>query len=112
MDGVERLYSIERVGSYPVYVSYGLSLTVLRRMWLFDLLLFGAFAVAAAVALFSVSLLALRRVRNEQRLVEQWQGEVARRQLVEQTLSQSQKMEALGQLTRLVLERGGQRTLP
>jgi two-component system NtrC family sensor kinase len=99
MDGVERLYSIERVGSYPVYVSYGLSLTGLRRMWLFDLLLFGAFAVAAAVALFSVSLLALRRVRNEQRLVEQWQGEVARRQLVEQTLRQSQKMEALGQLT-------------
>ena len=99
MDGVERLYSIERVGSYPVYVSYGLSLTGLRWMWLFDLLLFGAFAVAAAVALFSVSLLALRRVRNEQRLVEQWQGEVARRQLVEQTLRQSQKMEALGQLT-------------
>ena len=51
------------------------------------------------MALFSVSLLALRRVRNEQRLVEQWQGEVARRQLVEQTLRQSQKMEALGQLT-------------
>jgi two-component system NtrC family sensor kinase len=99
MDRIERLYSIERVGSYPVYVSYGLSLTGLRRMWLFDLLLFGAFAVAAAVALFSVSLLALRRVRNEQRLVEQWQGEVARRQLVEQTLRQSQKMEALGQLT-------------
>jgi two-component system, NtrC family, sensor kinase len=99
MDSIERLYSIERVGSYPVYVSYGLSLTGLRRIWLFDLLLFGAFAVAAAVALFSVSLLALRRVRNEQRLVEQWQGEVARRQLVEQTLRQSQKMEALGQLT-------------
>jgi two-component system, NtrC family, sensor kinase len=99
MDGIERVYSIERVGRYPVYVSYGLSLTGLRRAWLLDLLIFGAFAVTAAVALFSVSLLALRRVRNEQQLIEQWQGEVARRQLVEQTLRQSQKMEALGQLT-------------
>ena len=99
MDGIERLYSIEPVGSYPVYVSYGLSLTGLKRIWLLDLLIFGAFAVAAAVALFSVSLLALRRLRNEQRLVEQWQGEVARRQLAEQSLRQSQKMEALGQLT-------------
>ena len=99
MDGIERLYSIVPVGSYPVYVSYGLSLTSLRRAWLLDLLIFGAFAVAAAVALFSVSLLALRRLRNEQRLVEQWQGEVARRQLAEETLRQSQKMEALGQLT-------------
>ena len=99
MDGIERLYSIERVGRYPVYVSYGLSLTGLRRIWLLDLLIFGAFAVTAAVALFSVSLLALRRMRNEQQLIEQWQGEVARRQLAEQTLRQSQKMEALGQLT-------------
>ena len=99
MDGIERLYSVVPVGSYPVYVSYGLSLTSLRRTWLLDLLIFGAFAVAAAVALFSVSLLALRRVRSEQQLIEQWQGEVARRQLAEQTLRQSQKMEALGQLT-------------
>ena len=99
MDRIERLYSIEPVGSYPVYVSYGLSLTGLKRIWLLDLLIFGAFAVAAAVALFSVTLLALRRLRNEQRLVEQWQGEVARRQLAEQSLRQSQKMEALGQLT-------------
>jgi two-component system NtrC family sensor kinase len=99
MDGIERLYTVVRVGHYPVYVSYGLSLTGLRRVWLMDVLIFGAFAVAAAVALFSVSLLALRRVRNEQQLIEQWQGEVARRQLAEQSLRQSQKMEALGQLT-------------
>jgi two-component system NtrC family sensor kinase len=99
MDGIERIYSIVPVGHYPVYVSFGRSVASLRRMWLLDFLIFGAFAVAAAVALFSVSLLALRRVRNEQRLIEQWQGEVARRQLVEQTLRQSQKMEALGQLT-------------
>jgi two-component system, NtrC family, sensor kinase len=99
LDGIERFHSIVPVGNYPVYVSYGLSLAGLTSMWLIDLMMFGFFAATASVGLFLVSLLALRRVRSEQRLVEQWQDEVQRREQAEQTLRQTQKMEALGQLT-------------
>jgi two-component system NtrC family sensor kinase len=99
LDGIERVHSIVPVGNYPVYVSYGVSVTAMRKQWLLDVLLFGAFATSAAIALFAVSLLALRRVRNEQRLTRQWQEEVQRRESAEAALRQTQKMEALGQLT-------------
>ena len=99
LDGIERFHTMVQVGNYPVYVSYGLSLTALRRQWMMDLLLFGFFAAIASIGLSSVSLLALRRVRNEQRLVVQWQDEVHRREAAEHALRQTQKMEALGQLT-------------
>ena len=99
LDGVERVHSIVPVGNYPVYVSYGVSVTAMRKLWLLDMLMFGAFAVSAAVALFAVSHLALRRVRNEQQLIGQWREEVQRRESAENALRQTQKMEALGQLT-------------
>ena len=99
LDGIERVHTIVPVGNFPVYVSYGLSLSGLRSMWLLDLLLFGAFSLAASAGLFSVSLLALRRVRNEQQLVEQWRDEIHRREQAESALQQTQKMDALGKLT-------------
>jgi two-component system NtrC family sensor kinase len=99
LEGIERIHAIVPVGQYPVYVSYGLSLTGLTSLWLVDLAIFGFFAASASIGLFSVSLMALRRVRSEQRLVHQWQDEVHRREQAEQTLRQTQKMEALGQLT-------------
>jgi two-component system NtrC family sensor kinase len=99
LDGIERIHTIVPVGKYPVYVSYGLSMTGLARMWLLDLVMFGIFAVSASIGLFSVSLLALRRVRSEQGLVARWQDEVHRREQAEQVLRQTQKMDALGQLT-------------
>jgi two-component system NtrC family sensor kinase len=99
LDGIDRIHAIVQVGNYPVYVSYGLSLAAMTSMWLVDLAIFGFFAASASVGLFLVSLLALRRVRSEQRLVQQWQDEVHRREQAEHTLRQTQKMEALGQLT-------------
>src|SRR4029079_11414170 len=67
--------------------------------WLLDVAMIGLFAVSASLGLFCVSLLALRRVRSEQRLVARWQDDVHRREQAEQVLRQTQKMEALGQLT-------------
>ena len=99
LDGIERIHTIVPVGKYPVYVSYGLSMAGLARMWLLDLVMFGLFAVSASIGLFSASLLALRRVRSEQGLVARWQDEVHRREQAEQVLRQTQKMDALGQLT-------------
>jgi two-component system NtrC family sensor kinase len=99
LDGIERFHAIEPVGSYPVYVSYGLAMAGLNRIWLTDVQVYALFAVGASIGLVSVGWLALRRARNEQQLVEQWQDEVHRREAAEQALRQTQKMEALGQLT-------------
>lgn len=99
LDGIERIHAIEPVGDYPVYVSYGLALSGLTNLWLLDISVYAMFALGASVSLVSVSWLALRQARNEQRLVIQWQEEVHRRESAEQALRQTQKMEALGQLT-------------
>jgi two-component system NtrC family sensor kinase len=99
LDGIERMHTLAQVGTYPVFVSYGLSLKALRGTWLIDLLFFGIFAALTSIGLFLVTLLALRRLRNEQRVVAQWQDEVHRREQAEHALWQTQKMEALGQLT-------------
>ena len=99
LDGIERIHAIEQVGQYPVHVSYGLSLAGMYRKWQGDLIIFAMFAVGAAAALCAITWLALRRARVQQRVIEQWQDEVHRREAVEEALRQTQKMEALGQLT-------------
>jgi two-component system NtrC family sensor kinase len=99
LDGVERLHALQKVGPYPVYVSFGLSFGSLRATWLRDILVYALFAVGGSVGLCAVGGLALRRARNEQALVAQWQDEVRRRESAENALRQTQKMEALGQLT-------------
>jgi two-component system NtrC family sensor kinase len=99
LDGIDRIHAVEQVGPYPVYVSYGLAMSDLKRLWLTDVSIYAVFALGASISLVSVGWLALRRARNEQRLVVQWQDEVHRRESAEQALRQTQKMEALGQLT-------------
>jgi two-component system NtrC family sensor kinase len=99
LDGIERIHAIEKVGQYPVHVSYGLSLAGMYREWKNDLAIFAVFAIGAAAGLCAITWLALRRARAQERVIEQWQDEVHRREAVEQALRQTQKMEALGQLT-------------
>jgi NO-binding membrane sensor protein with MHYT domain/signal transduction histidine kinase/CheY-like chemotaxis protein len=99
LDQVGRIHAYQRIGEYPVYVSYGLSLAALGREWRANLLAFGTVAGLAALALMSLSLYALRRAKQERRLFGQWQTELERRQTAEEALRQSQKMEAVGQLT-------------
>jgi signal transduction histidine kinase/ActR/RegA family two-component response regulator len=99
LDGISRIHAFQRVGDYPVYVSYGLSLTSVAREWRANLLTFGAIAALAALALSSLSLFALRGSRQERRLFDRWREETGRRETAEEALRQSQKMEAVGQLT-------------
>jgi hypothetical protein len=99
LDGISRIHAFQRVGDYPVYVSYGLSLTSVAREWRANLLTFGAIAALAALALSSMSLFALRGSRQERRIFARWQEETGRRETAEGGAAQSQKMEAVGQLT-------------
>src|SRR4029079_6689284 len=98
LDGIDRIPAIEHIGRYPVYVSYGLSIAGMTRLWRDDVIVFAIFAGGAAIALFAVTLLALRRTLEQRRLIAQWQDEVHRRETAEEALRQTQKMEALGQL--------------
>ncbi|MDQ4060930.1 MAG: ATP-binding protein, partial [Pseudomonadota bacterium] len=99
LDRVERVHAYRRIGRHPVYVSYGLSLAAVAREWRANLLTFGTVAVLASLALLSVSVLALRRARQERRMFMRWQEEARRRESAEEALHQAQKMEAVGQLT-------------
>jgi signal transduction histidine kinase len=99
LDSTTRIHAFQRVGLYPVYVSYGLSLASVKREWLSNIIAFGVVAGLAAVALSSLSLFALRRADQERLTFKRWQEESERRELAEDALRQSQKMEAVGQLT-------------
>jgi signal transduction histidine kinase/ActR/RegA family two-component response regulator len=99
LDGIERVHAYQRVGTYPVYVSYGYGLRSVEREWRANLLTFGIVTGLASLALLALSLLAMRRARREQMVFADYRAEVARREEAEARLRQSQKMEAVGQLT-------------
>ncbi|WP_247886925.1 hybrid sensor histidine kinase/response regulator [Azospirillum sp. SYSU D00513] len=98
-DGVPRIIGYRRLGDYPVYILYGIAESEVSGAWAdrtkFDLL----FAVPATLGLMLTSWLALRRARREAEAVQRWAVELKAREALEDTLRQSQKMEALGQLT-------------
>ncbi|HEV7601891.1 MAG TPA: ATP-binding protein [Bradyrhizobium sp.] len=92
LDNVERKVAYRRVSGFPVYVVAGLETQAIRSQWFAQMsnhLIFGLPATAALVALV---LLALKRTRR-------FYEEAARRQVAENALKQSQRLEALGQLT-------------
>lgn len=63
LDGNLRVYAHRRVGSWPVYVSFGADEAALLERWHANLRAYGAVAVAAALTLLLVAWLALRRAQ-------------------------------------------------
>ncbi len=99
IDGTPRTFVYSRLPNYGLYVSMGLDNKAIIETWFRDLASHLMFGIPATIALFSVSLVALRRTeRAEMAHTQLWQ-EVARRELTERALRQSQKMEAVGRLT-------------
>jgi signal transduction histidine kinase len=106
LDGVERLTGYSKLAHYPIYVAYGMARATIAEQWHRDVVIYGLIAAAGALSLYLVSLLALRRSQKEQLAMARWREtatglrqEILRRQSVEATLRQAQKMEAIGQLT-------------
>ncbi len=92
LDGIERKVAWRRVAGFPVFVVAGLETEAIRAQWFAQMgnhLIFGLPATAALVA---IVLLALTRTRR-------FYEEATRRQAAENALKQSQRLEALGQLT-------------
>jgi len=98
-DGQRRLVSLRRVTPYPVLLAATLPYARLEREWVNKALIPLGFAIAAMLALGAASWMALRTARDEHAATREWRREAARREKAEQALRESQRMEAMGQLT-------------
>ncbi len=106
MDGVQRIFGFERVGAYPVVIGFGITASSALAPWWRNMWGYGLVAALSSLALLGVSSIAIRRIVLEGRATVRWrksaallEAEMAERAKVEEQLRQSQKMEAVGQLT-------------
>ncbi len=92
IDGFQRRIAYRKLGYANLYVSDGLQTDVIVWDWMRTMAAHLIFGVPATIFLCVLVLLAMRRTRA-------FYAEAERRDLAEQALRQSQKMEAVGQLT-------------
>jgi two-component system, NtrC family, sensor kinase len=106
VDGIERMNAYARLDPYPVFISFSIETRAILALWRENVMLYGVFSAMAAVALGGLSLLFIRYTRRERDSAVRWQAaaerlrdEMARREAAEASLRQTQKMDALGQIT-------------
>ncbi|WP_051341263.1 hybrid sensor histidine kinase/response regulator [Azospirillum halopraeferens] len=99
VDGIDRIFGYKKLEGHPVYVTYAVATSAVTAAWLRTTAIYAVFALPAMLALVLVARAALRRARGEAATVRMWADEVRRSAELEAALRQSQKMEALGQLT-------------
>lgn len=98
-DRADRLIAFRAVDHYPLYAAAGLSRDVVLQAWRRDVAVFASFFFPMAGALVAATWYAVRRARREHETLLALRGEVEHRVKAERALMQSQKLEALGQLT-------------
>jgi two-component system NtrC family sensor kinase len=98
VDGVERLYAVQRVANYPVAVSYGLDRAVLWQAWRARVTLLGAVCSLAAALLLWLTMRASAAALRAQVAAEARAAAEAARADAEAALRQSSRLNALGQL--------------
>ncbi len=92
IDQVERRFSARKLTGFPIYVTASLATADIRHGWLVWLGSHLIFGIPATALLIMLVLVAIRRT-------EALCGEVERREALGANLRQSQKMDAIGQLT-------------
>jgi signal transduction histidine kinase/CheY-like chemotaxis protein len=92
VDNVARQYAIRRLGATPLYLTAGFEATTLRNEWIANMAAHLIFGVPATLLLFLTLFMVLRRT---QRLY----AEIDRRAAAEDSLRQSQRLDAVGHLT-------------
>jgi two-component system NtrC family sensor kinase len=98
-DTEHRLISFQRLRDLPIYTTAGLSQSAILSNWYRFVEPLGAIVVPTTAVLVYVSWIALQRTRRAQAVAQELESELRRRIQAEQALIQSQKLEALGQLT-------------
>jgi two-component system, NtrC family, sensor kinase len=92
VDDVQRRFAYLKLGYADLYVSDGIQTDTIVLGWMRAMASHLIFGIPATLVLFTLVLLAMRRTRA-------LYAEAESRDLAEQALRQSQKMEAVGQLT-------------
>ncbi|MDB5650612.1 MAG: Blue-light-activated protein [Hyphomicrobiales bacterium] len=99
IDGVERLVAYRTLEPVPVYVIAALDTSLVVQKWRAAMAPHLYFGLPASLALFIVSLGAMRQARRRAGMLEALQREGERRAFAEEALRQANKMEAIGRLT-------------
>jgi signal transduction histidine kinase len=97
-DDVDRIVVYKRIAKYPVYLGIGIDKDAALGEWYHGLVVYGAVALVATIALMMAAGIALRRAQRERDAIGLWHAEVKEREAMQAQLLQSQKMEALGTL--------------
>jgi two-component system NtrC family sensor kinase len=92
VDNIERRFGVRRIGTAPLYLSAGIATSAIRAEWIGAMAPHLIFGVPATLILFVTLGVVMRRT-------EALYQEVDRRAKAEDALRQSQKMDAIGQLT-------------
>jgi signal transduction histidine kinase/CheY-like chemotaxis protein len=92
VDDIERRFGIRRIGTMPLYLSAGIATAAIRAEWIGAMAPHLIFGIPATLVLFVTLGIVLRRTEALYR-------EMDRRAKAEDALRQSQKMDAIGQLT-------------
>jgi signal transduction histidine kinase/CheY-like chemotaxis protein len=92
LDGIERQIGYRKIEGYPVYAMAGVTTSALFSEWVSTMAIHLIFGIPATALLFAITGLTLQRTRR-------LYNETERRAQAEEALRQSQKMEAIGQLT-------------
>ena len=100
MQGREtRMVSFRRVPDLPIYVAAGVDRGAMLQSWLRFVGMLAALFVPITLGLAYVSWLALRRSRREEELTAEVQAGMARQAQAERAALETQKLQALSQLT-------------
>jgi signal transduction histidine kinase len=92
IDRISRRYAIRRLENTPLYLSAGIETATITREWLSTMGAHLIFGIPATLFLFLTLWLVLRRTRA-------LYAEIDRRSRAEESLRQSQRLEAIGHLT-------------
>jgi signal transduction histidine kinase/ActR/RegA family two-component response regulator len=99
IDGIDRLIGYRRLAAYPIFVTVGRRWDSVVGEWRDLMASHLIFGVPATLGLLALSLLAMRQAQRQNDILARWQEEVRLREVAEEALRQSQKMEAVGRLT-------------
>lgn len=98
-DGIARTVVYRKLPDLPVYVAVGVARDAMLQAWLHRMGSHLLFGLPATLALFALALLASRRAARQGETLERLREEQIKRTAAEESLRQSQKMTAVGQLT-------------